>query len=691
MRQRTRTVVLGVVVLGIVSACNSLDEPATQSGSRVIVPVDVRATQQALTQLPSISGGTLASSLDGRFAVAADPDRDRVSIVDLQTKSVRHVALEAGDEPGRVVTDATGRAFVALRRPGDVVSIDIASGEIDKRTHVCSAARGLALDAGLGLLHVACADGRLVTVHAAQGDIVRTLQFDAELRDVLIRGDHLLVSTFKSAELLNVDANGTIESRAAAAEFSVFKPLQVNDVSAIEDDIGRPNLQPMQSHVAWRTVQNANGEVMMLHQGESKDEVAIDHKADVMNASPYGGGGQACGGIVTPAVTMIDSQGQLHTMAVATGVLSVDMAVSLTGDAAIVQAGAADTLAPRPTTIFEGNAEATPIGAAPSFGGVPVSFGSEAPVPPGLDAEQVGRSSVTVISNQTLLSQAGVVEKGSCASGAAISVVGQATAVAFTPAGDMIVQSREPSLVTRVSASMLARFAPPILNAPTPAGSQNDTPIDTIELGGASVRDTGHEIFHRDAGGGIACASCHAEGAEDGHTWTFSKLGVRRTQALHVGLEGTAPFHWSGDESDMGRLMEDVFVGRMGGVHQSTGRLDALTHWLFALRPPAPITDATSDAAVRGKALFEFAATGCASCHSGAKFTNNQTVDVGTGAKMQVPSLLGVGYRAPLMHTGCATTLKDRFDPACGGNKHGHTEQLQSAELDDMVAFLRTL
>jgi hypothetical protein len=44
------------------------------------------------------------------------------------------------------------------------------------------------------------------------------------------------------------------------------------------------------------------------------------------------------------------------------------------------------------------------------------------------------------------------------------------------------------------------------------------------------------------------------------------------------------------------------------------------------------------------------------------------------------------------MHTGCAATLLDRFTPACGGgDTHGHTSQLTSDQLDDLVAYLETL
>jgi cytochrome c len=219
-------------------------------------------------------------------------------------------------------------------------------------------------------------------------------------------------------------------------------------------------------------------------------------------------------------------------------------------------------------------------------------------------------------------------------------------------------------------------------------GSGGGTQV--VELGGESVADTGHHLFHHDAGSGIACASCHGEGGEDGHVWHFSGFGPRRTQALHVGLADTAPFHWSGDMAGMGALMEEVLVARMGGVHQSPERGAALEAWLFALRPPPPLRAATDPAAVRGRALFEGAAE-CSQCHAGAKLTNNTTVDVGTGEALQVPSLLGVGGRGPWLHTGCASSLRDRFDPGCGGSAHGKTAELDAGQIDDLVAYLEAL
>jgi cytochrome c peroxidase len=96
---------------------------------------------------------------------------------------------------------------------------------------------------------------------------------------------------------------------------------------------------------------------------------------------------------------------------------------------------------------------------------------------------------------------------------------------------------------------------------------------------------------------------------------------------------------------------------------------------------------------VRGRRLFENASVGCAVCHTGVKLTDNKTQDVGTGGRFQTPSLLGIAWRPPFMHDGCAPTLTARLaDGACGGgNRHGNTSTLSAAERADLVAYLESL
>jgi hypothetical protein len=214
----------------------------------------------------------------------------------------------------------------------------------------------------------------------------------------------------------------------------------------------------------------------------------------------------------------------------------------------------------------------------------------------------------------------------------------------------------------------------------------------SYEIPLASLRNVrwvskGHDLFHRDAGLGVACASCHPEGTDDGHVWNFSK-GPRRTQPLDVRLGGTAPFHWNGEFQDFGALVADIFSLRMGAGAQRPEDVAELHGYISRLRPRPALRDPSDEAALRGRPLFE---ARCSGCHAGPHFTSPASTDIGKGAPTQVPSLLGVGVRAPYMHDGCAPTLSARFDPACGGTAHGELAGLDDAGRADLVAYLESL
>jgi mono/diheme cytochrome c family protein len=245
---------------------------------------------------------------------------------------------------------------------------------------------------------------------------------------------------------------------------------------------------------------------------------------------------------------------------------------------------------------------------------------------------------------------------------------GQVVSVAYSSQGTLFAQTREPATLW-------------IHDGGAP-----------VTLSDAVLPDTGHLIFHANAGSGVACASCHPEGGEDGRVWNLACLGPRRTQTLRGRLSETLPFHWDGDMSSFDKLVEEVFVGRMSGPKTTALQNAALLHWIDRV-PDLPVIPVADPFAVqRGRALFDSKAVGCATCHLGQHLTNNATVDVGTGGKLQVPSLRGVGWRAPFLHHGRAGTLLERFEAGVGGgDQHGRTSQLGPADLADLSAYLESL
>ncbi len=202
----------------------------------------------------------------------------------------------------------------------------------------------------------------------------------------------------------------------------------------------------------------------------------------------------------------------------------------------------------------------------------------------------------------------------------------------------------------------------------------------------------------------VACSSCHLEGRDDGHTWQFPD-GPRSTPTLAGrGMRDTAPYHWSGEFDTMGKFLEHTIISRMGGTGLSPQKQDFMNGFVDNL--PAPENpykklDLT-DAQARGALVFQRAE--CGSCHSGEWYTNKGAANVGTlvtsGANpdvlqpgksgLDVPSLRGLARSAPYLHTGEARTLRERLmkNP---NNAHGKTSGLTPEDIDDLVAFLRTL
>ena len=213
-----------------------------------------------------------------------------------------------------------------------------------------------------------------------------------------------------------------------------------------------------------------------------------------------------------------------------------------------------------------------------------------------------------------------------------------------------------------------------------------------LELSSEPVGDTGHVLFHMDTGAGVACASCHAEGHEDGRVWMVGDVGQRRTQSLRTGLRGTEPFTWDGSAACFADVLHETLIERMSGEEPSAAQATALFDWLETLRPP-PRSPADAAAVARGHTVFTDPAVGCATCHAGPQLTDNRTVDVGTGGAFQVPTLRDVVNRAPLFHDGCAPTLVDvLLGRACGdADRHGRTSGLSTAQLEDLRIYLESL
>ncbi|MCB9569690.1 MAG: c-type cytochrome [Myxococcales bacterium] len=377
----TRIGALAVIALTL-GACNDVID---------LDPIDETPPVEASVRPSPIIGGTLTLT-SGGMAVASDPDRDVIHVVDVGARQLRHtITLQPGDQPGRVILGAEGRAHVILRGSGALATIDPAAGTVVDRRELCPEIRGAAFDEGDGGLYVACAGGSLIHLDQA-GEEVERFELEPDLRDVLIVGGEVKVSTFRSAAILGLDG-----SRIELLENEEFAP-----------------------HVAWRTFVGPDGELAVLHQTASKKPVKVNPDPDDLppDGSPYGGGGMCEMGLVNTALTTI-SGGYPTTTTFLDSRLTVDAAISPDGEwVAMAVPGAVKPEPPSESTSKHGRRVET----FEDFGFVDSGFGSTIRIEPRH-------------------------EEG-CFSGVPVDVGdAQITAIAFDLEARLVIQSREPAQI----------------------------------------------------------------------------------------------------------------------------------------------------------------------------------------------------------------------------------------------------
>lgn len=198
----------------------------------------------------------------------------------------------------------------------------------------------------------------------------------------------------------------------------------------------------------------------------------------------------------------------------------------------------------------------------------------------------------------------------------------------------------------------------------------------------------GREIFEatndrRITSDGRGCVTCHPDGRADGFTWGTPE-GPRNTLMLAGRVHGTAPYGWTRGIAGLPDYIAET-MRRLGGNGLPREDLDALARYVESMRAPSsPHVDDVS----RGRAIFESAKTGCASCHAGPQLTDHRS-HVVIDEAVDTPSLLYVSHTAPYLHDGRSDTLDELLTETEGSM--GHTTHLSPADRSALLTYLRSL
>jgi DNA-binding beta-propeller fold protein YncE/mono/diheme cytochrome c family protein len=232
--------------------------------------------------------------------------------------------------------------------------------------------------------------------------------------------------------------------------------------------------------------------------------------------------------------------------------------------------------------------------------------------------------------------------------------------------------------------------------------------------------------------GGLACAGCHPEGRDDGHTWhevdnpvlghtgfvaherniTFEKARegagyAVQTPMLAGRVEAAGPYGWHAQNRDLAdRAMDGMKLHRWdGGTDDVPTRRLRATGLASFLRtglvpPPKPARE-LSAIEQRGRDVFSSDDAGCAGCHVPATgYTDRVAYPLAKvptppgfvddpDVAYKTPDLRFVDGTPPYLHDGSARTLEELVEG--NGHRMGRTEHLSKDDRAALVAFLKTL
>jgi YVTN family beta-propeller protein len=241
--------------------------------------------------------------------------------------------------------------------------------------------------------------------------------------------------------------------------------------------------------------------------------------------------------------------------------------------------------------------------------------------------------------------------------------------------------------------------------------------VGTVALGGPSepsLARRGEALFHdatRSFNQWYSCNTCHSDGHTNGLDFDTLNDGRQDLSMQHKRsrkkvptlrrVTHTGPWTWHGWQTSLGDSMVESFTKSMQGKPPGDADVKALLAYLGTLDYPRnPYRDkdgGLSPAAKRGEAVFRSAKAACNTCHGGPELTDGKVHVVGLEERDDAyrgynpPSLRGAYDKDPYLHDGRSKTLRDALTGPHEPDAVSGLGELSDAELDDLIAYLKSL
>ena len=241
--------------------------------------------------------------------------------------------------------------------------------------------------------------------------------------------------------------------------------------------------------------------------------------------------------------------------------------------------------------------------------------------------------------------------------------------------------------------------------------------VRTIALGGPSELSLvrrGEILFHdatRSSNQWYSCNTCHSEGHTNGLDFDTLNDGRQDLSTAHSRsrkkvptlrrVTHTGPWTWHGWQDRLADSVAESYTKSMHGPRPTPDEARAVVAFLETLDYPAnPYREpdgSPSPAAQRGREVFRSARAACNTCHGGPEFTDGKIHVAGLEEPDDAyrgynpPSLRGVYDKDPYLHDGRSRTLRDALTGPHAPDAVTGLGPLTDQELDDLLAYLKTL